>query len=86
MLLQVTTLHSDMIRWMVQVLLRLAPDKKGNSKEAGEMALLGSATFNELHQNAKSLFEQLQMFSIYVVQYVLYHYFSFVLHVREADS
>ncbi|KAL4218861.1 Axonemal dynein light chain domain-containing protein 1 [Mactra antiquata] len=65
---QVTTLHSDMIRWMVQVLLRLAPDKEGNSKEAGEMALLGSATLNELHQGAKSLFEQLQMFSDYVVQ------------------
>ncbi|XP_053380213.1 axonemal dynein light chain domain-containing protein 1-like [Mercenaria mercenaria] len=65
---QVTTLHSDMIRWMVQVLLRLAPDKEGNSKEAGEMALLGSATVSQLHQNAKSLFDQLQMFSVYVVQ------------------
>jgi hypothetical protein len=53
---------------MVQVLLRLAPNKEGNSKEAGEMALLGSATVTQLHQNAKSLFEQLQMFSSYVVQ------------------
>jgi len=57
-----------MIRWMVQVLLRLAPDKKGNSKEAGEMALIGSTTMNQLHQNAKTLFDQLQTFSNYVVQ------------------
>lgn len=57
-----------MIHWMVQVLLRLAPDKEGNSKEAGEMALLASATLNQLHQNAKSLFQQLQTFSNYVVQ------------------
>lgn len=65
---QVNELHSDMIRWMVQILLRLAPDREGNSKEAGEMALLGSESFSQLHQNAKSLFEKLQMFSYYVIQ------------------
>ena len=65
---QVSTLHSEMIRWMVQVLLRLAPDKEGNSKEAREMALLGSATLSQLHANAKSLFEQLEMFTSYVVK------------------
>ncbi|XP_052221948.1 axonemal dynein light chain domain-containing protein 1-like isoform X3 [Dreissena polymorpha] len=64
---QVTTLHSDMIRWMVQVLLRLAPDRPGNSKEAGEMALLASRTLNELYEGAKYIFEQLLLFSSKVV-------------------
>ncbi|KAL3870210.1 hypothetical protein ACJMK2_038289, partial [Sinanodonta woodiana] len=63
---QVIKLHSEMVRWMVQVLLRLAPDKKGNSKEASEMALLSSTTISQLHQNAKTLFEQLESFSKYV--------------------
>uniref|UniRef100_A0A8W8KU92 Uncharacterized protein n=1 Tax=Magallana gigas TaxID=29159 RepID=A0A8W8KU92_MAGGI len=31
---QVSTLHSQMVQWMVQMLLRLAPDHEGNSKEA----------------------------------------------------
>ncbi|XP_052789465.1 axonemal dynein light chain domain-containing protein 1-like isoform X3 [Mya arenaria] len=65
---QVSGLHSEMIQWMVQVLLRLAPDREGNSKEAGEIALLASKTLNELHEGAKRLFEQLQMFSLKVVQ------------------
>nr|KAG5700478.1 hypothetical protein BaRGS_013965 [Batillaria attramentaria] len=63
---QVSTLHSEMVRWMVQTLLRLAPDKAGNSKQAGEMALLGSVSIPQLHENAKSLFETLQQFSNYV--------------------
>lgn len=57
-----------MIRWMVQVLLHLAPEKEGNSKEAKDMVLLGSSTLNQLHANAKSLFEQLEVFSKYVAQ------------------
>ena len=66
--MQVSTLHSEMIRWMVQVLLRLAPDKEGNSKEAKEIVLLGSATLNQIHASAKTLFEQLEVFSKYVFQ------------------
>lgn len=63
---QVLTLHSAMVRWMVQMLLRLAPDREDNSKEAGEMALLGSAPLSDLHSKIKSLFEQLEMFTNYV--------------------
>lgn len=63
---QVSTLHSEMVRWMVQTLLRLAPDKEGNSQEAAEMALMGSVSIPQLHENAKSLFETLQQFSNYV--------------------
>ncbi|XP_076455039.1 axonemal dynein light chain domain-containing protein 1-like isoform X2 [Babylonia areolata] len=63
---QVSTLHSEMVRWMVQTLLRLAPDKEGNSREAAEMALLGSVSVPQLHENAKQLFQSLHTFSNYV--------------------
>jgi hypothetical protein len=55
-----------MVLWMVQMLLRLAPDKEGNSKEAAEMALLASLPLNVLHSNVKVLIEQLEDFSRYV--------------------
>ena len=63
---QVSQYHSKMVLWMVQMLLRLAPDKEGNSKEAAEMALLASLPLNELHSNVKVLIEQLEDFSRYV--------------------
>ncbi|KAK7095467.1 axonemal dynein light chain domain-containing protein 1-like [Littorina saxatilis] len=63
---QVSTLHSEMVRWMVHTLLRLAPDKEGNSQEASEMALLGSVSVPQLHENAKQLFQSLHTFSNYV--------------------
>ena len=69
--LQVSTLHSEMVRWMVQTLLRLAPDKEGNSQEAAEMALLGSVSVPQLHENAKQLFQSLHTFSNYVTLWVL---------------
>ncbi|CAG5119634.1 unnamed protein product [Candidula unifasciata] len=63
---QVSSLHSEMVRWMVQVLLRLAPDHKDNSQEAAEMALLGSASIPELTETANLLVESLEIFSNYV--------------------
>ena len=63
-----TTLRNDTLDGPGAI--RLAPDKEGNSKEAGEMALLGSATLSQLHANAESLFDQLAILSSYVVKYV----------------
>lgn len=63
---QVSTLHSQMVQWMVQMLLRLAPDHEGNSKEAADMVLLNSLTLGQLHSNVKMLFEQLKQFTNYV--------------------
>ncbi|XP_063422973.1 axonemal dynein light chain domain-containing protein 1-like isoform X3 [Mytilus trossulus] len=63
---QVSQYHSKMVLWMVQMLLRLAPDLEGNSKEAAEMALIASLPLNELHSNIKVLLEQLEDFSRYV--------------------
>lgn len=55
-----------MVQWMVQMLLRLAPDWKDNSQESKDMALRGSLSLNQLHTNVKTLFEQLESFSDYV--------------------
>lgn len=63
-------LHTDMIKWMVQMLLRLAPDQKDHSAEAKQAVLLGSATLGQLQANAKSLFTQLSTFTNYVTQSV----------------
>ncbi len=57
-----------MVKWMVQILLRIAPDKKEHSQEAREAVLLGSASIGELQSNAKSLFKRIEQFSKYVTQ------------------
>lgn len=51
---------------MVQMLLRLAPDREGQSQEAKDSVLLGSATEQKLQENAGSLCERLTSFSNYV--------------------
>ncbi|KAL5011861.1 hypothetical protein ScPMuIL_010412 [Solemya velum] len=60
---QVTTLRSSMVRWMVQILLQLAPNRADTSKEASDSALIGSWTIGELQAHAKTLFDQLDDFS-----------------------
>ena len=65
---QVTSLHTEMVKWMVHVLLRLAPDKEGHSEEAKQAVLMGSAPIAQIQANAKSLFERLISFSKYVIQ------------------
>ncbi|ELU17826.1 hypothetical protein CAPTEDRAFT_221957 [Capitella teleta] len=63
---QVSTMHIDAVKWMVQMLLRLAPDQKHHTAEAKEAVLLGSATIGQLQSNAKLLFEQMTSFTKYV--------------------
>ena len=57
-----------MVKWMVHVLLRLAPDRDDHSEEAKQAVLLGSAPIATIMKNAKSLFERLIAFSKYVIQ------------------
>lgn len=68
---QVSTLHTDIVKWMVQMLLRLAPDQKHHSAEAKEAVLLGSSTLGQLQSNAKLLFEQMTTFTKYVAKCVI---------------
>ena len=53
---------------MVQMLLRLAPDREGHSQEAKDAVLLGSATVNKLQQDATSMCKRLTTFSYYVTR------------------
>ena len=63
---QVSGLHTEMVKWMVQMLLRLAPDQQQHSEESKNTALLGSATVGQLQANAKSLFDRLSRFTKYL--------------------
>ena len=65
-LFQISTLHSEMVNWIVQMLLHLAPNKEGNSAESGELALMGTSPISSLIEMAKSLFGRLETFSNYV--------------------
>ena len=55
-----------MVKWMVQILLRLAPDQAENSKEANQMALLGSTSVSKIESSAGFLSERLDNFSKYL--------------------
>ncbi|KAK6195039.1 hypothetical protein SNE40_000555 [Patella caerulea] len=63
---QVSTLHSEMVQWMVQLLLRLAPDREDHSEEARQLALIGTSSIPQLHEQVKQLFDKLELFSNYV--------------------
>ena len=63
---QVSSMHTEMVKWMVQMLLRLAPDQPDHSQEAKDAVLLGTISVAELQANAKSLFQRLFNFSSYV--------------------
>ena len=61
--LQVATLHTDMIKWMVQLLLRLSPDRPDHSIEARDSIHLGSATAAQIEESGHELFERLRFFT-----------------------
>ncbi|XP_070532396.1 axonemal dynein light chain domain-containing protein 1-like isoform X2 [Ptychodera flava] len=63
---QVHVLHSEMVHWMIQVLLRLAPDKEGNPQEAIESSMAATSTTGEIREKANSLFERLTNFTNYI--------------------
>ena len=65
---QISSTHTSMIRWMVQILLRLAPDHPGNSREAHEAALFASAPPEDLRETAVVLAGQLSVFAKYLAQ------------------
>ncbi|XP_074655207.1 axonemal dynein light chain domain-containing protein 1-like [Tubulanus polymorphus] len=63
---QVSSLHTEMVKWMVHMLLHIAPDREENSAEAKEMVLLGASSITELTNNAHTLFERLDNFTRYL--------------------
>ncbi len=65
---QVASLHTEMVMWMVQMLLHLAPDREEHSAEAKESIRIASVEVSTLQANAKSLFSRLEKFSQYLSQ------------------
>ncbi|XP_014661492.1 PREDICTED: axonemal dynein light chain domain-containing protein 1-like isoform X2 [Priapulus caudatus] len=58
----VSILHTDMVRWLVQLLLRLAPNKEGTSAEACEMAMLATTSTEQLNSSVMHLYNKLEEF------------------------
>ena len=52
-----------MIKWMVQLLLRLSPDRPDHSIEARDSIHLGSATAAQIEESGHELFERLRFFT-----------------------
>nr|XP_006825300.1 PREDICTED: axonemal dynein light chain domain-containing protein 1-like [Saccoglossus kowalevskii] len=64
---QVRVLHAEIVHWMIQVLLRLAPDKADTPIEAIESSMAATSTTNDIKEKAESLFERLTNFSNYII-------------------
>jgi hypothetical protein len=60
---QVSTIHSNMIHWMVQILIRLAPDQEDISEEARQTIYIASASTERLIETANSLIEKIDLFT-----------------------
>ena len=67
---KVNILHKDLVHWITQSLLSLAPDHKGLSEEAKEQRILHSMTTFELQDRASTLAKQLSDFSSYLSKFV----------------
>ncbi|XP_078605454.1 axonemal dynein light chain domain-containing protein 1-like isoform X2 [Branchiostoma floridae x Branchiostoma japonicum] len=61
---KVAKLHTSMVHWMVQLLLKLAPDHTPKVTAS----LQGVSTAKELQETARELFDKLAKFSKYIVQ------------------
>ncbi|CAK8690820.1 unnamed protein product [Clavelina lepadiformis] len=63
---QVTSVHTDMVHWMVQMLLHLAPDHESNLRDfPSETSLVTSCTVEELTRKARTIAGHLSSFTSY---------------------
>lgn len=63
---QVVQFHTQMVKWMVNVLLRLAPDRPDTSQESIQQSLINSPSIPDLTEEAQLLFTQLDDFSLLI--------------------
>ena len=63
-------LHADMVHWMIQVLLRLAPDRDDIPPETVESVMASAPTIPQVEEKATILFDRLTSFSNYITRYV----------------
>jgi coenzyme F420-reducing hydrogenase delta subunit len=59
----VNKIHSSMIHWMVQIIIRLAPDQDQLSEEARQTIYISSSSADKLVELANKLIEKIEAFS-----------------------
>lgn len=60
---QVANQHSEMVKWMVQILLRIAPGRSDSSDEGNELQLLGTLPLADLEVKYSQLSTMLDRFT-----------------------
>lgn len=68
---EVNSIHHKMIHWLVQALIRLAPDKPDLSEEAKKIVYDSSSSVQELEKNSHTISEKLEKFSFALAEYFI---------------
>ncbi|XP_071802778.1 axonemal dynein light chain domain-containing protein 1-like isoform X1 [Asterias amurensis] len=63
---QVATLHAEMVHWIIQVLLRLAPNQPDSPLEAVESSMATTDTIPQIQEKSAVMFDKLTRFSNYI--------------------
>ncbi|XP_071499179.1 axonemal dynein light chain domain-containing protein 1-like [Diadema antillarum] len=63
---QVSVLHADMVHWMIQVLLRLAPNPVDSPQEAIDACMAAAWSLGKIQEKAVTLFDRITAFSNYI--------------------
>lgn len=63
---QVSVLHAEMVHWMIQVLLRLAPNPIDSPQEIIDSCMSTAMSYAEIREKAATLFDHLTSFSNYI--------------------
>ncbi|XP_022084228.1 axonemal dynein light chain domain-containing protein 1-like isoform X2 [Acanthaster planci] len=63
---QVQVLHAEMVHWIIQVLLRLAPNQPNSPPEAVESSMATTDTIAQIQEKAAVIFDKLTRFTNYI--------------------
>lgn len=65
---EVSKNHKDMIYWMIQVLVRLAPDRENLSNEVKKLIYNPETSIENLVQKAEKLMETIDKFTQFIIK------------------
>lgn len=68
--------HKNMIFWMIQALIRLAPDREDLSNEVKKLIYNNETSVEVLVQNGEKLIETVQKFTTFLIAFV--NFFLFI--------
>ncbi|XP_030853355.1 axonemal dynein light chain domain-containing protein 1 isoform X2 [Strongylocentrotus purpuratus] len=63
---QVSVLHADMVHWMIQVLLRLAPNPPESPQEVIDACMASAWSLTKIQEKVVGLFDRITAFSNYI--------------------